>query len=674
MKIKKTRKKFPYKQFDNFIIGSSQFKTLKKFREKKQFTRFMSIDSMDLTNNGVIEDYILDNTLNCQKILKNFNIINGSECKINSDVQIFLQLDKYINSLIIYNFILNIYNELRLDRELKRLKPEVSKNIMYNIRQIFSLECPSINHRLDKNFFRNYLFLNDDKLNSIINYIVNKARINNLFKSVFQKTIAGFEQVRDYLEWDLNQTTKVSQCTLSGFYFRNAQMSSFYKGCEMEYLKKTCENNRIPLFYSGYISNDSELMINNNFCELPLENRRNTRPHYLNLEINSTNKLLRVKGIWITSKNTIILSTDKDTIKKYPSINLMSNKNRVRDYSFKVVDNLPKALMEYEKKNEDNLLYLGLEIECNKTPRCPNKINQLLEEDILSGTGVVKNDASLGNRGIEINIVPMTLDYAKHTDYYFKFQDRVREYLSSYKDSKTGIHIHIPRKLFTNYQIAKLLYFINKTDNYNYICSVGGRDLNNSNNSYSRTEDRTFRQWFKYTKNTDRYSALNTSTFSTNNDSEDNPKTLEFRLFKGNLSATTIYRYMEFVHSLATCVLSSGINNKCDYLDYVLWLTENKSQYPILYQFSLNVILKNKPKDVEITKKKLKEINNFKKINSFQLRYKKRYRNIEFNIPELKLATPLRIRKVRAVNIRSNIPITNGVVIPTTTTNNESEV
>ena len=131
---------------------------------------------------------------------------------------------------------------------------------------------------------------------------------------------------------------------------------------------------------------------------------------------------------------------------------------------------------------------------------------------------------------------------------------------------------------------------------------------------------------------------------------------------------------MEFVHSLATCVLSSGINNKCDYLDYVLWLTENKSQYPILYQFSLNVILKNKPKDVEITKKKLKEINNFKKINSFQLRYKKRYRNIEFNIPELKLATPLRIRKVRAVNIRSNIPITNGVVIPTTTTNNESEV
>lgn len=44
--------------------------------------------------------------------------------------------------------------------------------------------------------------------------------------------------MRDYLEWDLNQTTKVSQCTLSGFYFRNAQMSSFYKGCDMEYLKR----------------------------------------------------------------------------------------------------------------------------------------------------------------------------------------------------------------------------------------------------------------------------------------------------------------------------------------------------------------------------------------------------------------------------------------------------
>ena len=34
MKIKKTRKKFPYKQFDNFIIGSSQFKTLKSLEKK----------------------------------------------------------------------------------------------------------------------------------------------------------------------------------------------------------------------------------------------------------------------------------------------------------------------------------------------------------------------------------------------------------------------------------------------------------------------------------------------------------------------------------------------------------------------------------------------------------------------------------------------------------------
>ena len=204
----------------------------------------------------------------------------------------------------------------------------------------------------------------------------------------------------------------------------------------------------------------------------------------------------------------------------------------------------------------------------------------------------------------------MTLDFVKYTDFFFNFENRTKEYLSSYNDSKTGIHIHIPKKLFTKFQISLLLQFINKRGNYNYICKVGGRDLNNSDNSYART--RPSINYFKG-RSTDRYSALNNC----------NPETLEFRLFKGNLSSKTIYRYVEFVHSLAN--------------------------YPILYKFTIDFIKPLSFGNFAITKKVKREDKQFKKIDSFQVRYNKRYRDIKFNVPELKLATPLRLRKIRAV-------------------------
>ena len=69
-----------------------------------------------------------------------------------------------------------------------------------------------------------------------------------------------------------------------------------------------------------------------------------------------------------------------------------------------------------------------------------------------------------------------------------------------------------------------------------------------------------------------------------------NNETLEFRLFKGNLSSKTIYRYLEFVHSLATFVLSREIKPDTNYKDFVKWLFENKANYPILYKFTIDFI------------------------------------------------------------------------------------
>ena len=62
----------------------------------------------------------------------------------------------------------------------------------------------------------------------------------------------------------------------------------------------------------------------------------------------------------------------------------------------------------------------------------------------------------------------MTLAYAKHTNYWFNFEKNVKDYLYSYRDKKTGVHVHVPRHLFSKYQIGLIGQFLNLKANYDY--------------------------------------------------------------------------------------------------------------------------------------------------------------------------------------------------------------
>jgi hypothetical protein len=178
---------------------------------------------------------------------------------------------------------------------------------------------------------------------------------------------------------------------------------------------------------------------------------------------------------------------------------------------------------------------------------------------------------------------------------------------------------------------------MNKRSNYDYICSVGGRLLNDQDNSYATTN--TGYDIIRFSKN--RYSLNRTSAINVTLE-----KTLEFRVFKGNLSAKTIYRYLEFIHSLCTFIKSNSCSSATDVNDYLKWVSVNRSDYAILNEFNNR-----------FTKSAIDKT--LRPIESFELRYKKRFNNISYNIPTLKLATPLRLKSVRAVNIREYTPQTS---------------
>ena len=468
---------------------------------------------------------------------------------------------------------------------------------------------------------------NSNTINALSTFIINRAKVNRVLKRVYKDTVLGIQDLLDHIELYLPLNNKVNQCFVSGLFFRANDTQSFYKKLDKLEMIKFIQINKIPSFSCEPINNDSELYINKRFCYINHSNDYNILNH-----LDANRGALYCK--YISSKKTFVFNHDTVVLEKYPSVNLTSNNNNLRYHDFRVHENLPKALMPYEKTRLNNI-YLGVELECNKTDRSPRTIHKMLEEDILTGTAIVKSDGSLGNRGLEINVVPMTLDYAKATDYYFNLEKRTKDYLSSYYDRFTGIHIHVSRAVLSKYQVGLLGQFVNKLSNYDYITTMCGRELNtheDDGQDYARTNPNHNAVKFSKT-DIGKYTAVNTL----------HDETVEFRIFKGNMSARTIYRYLEFVHALTTCVKSSSLNIKTNYKDFIKWVSNNRSDYPILFNHHKSYSSNKYEERITIKDK-------IKKIESFSLKYKKRFKGIEFDIPKVSLATPLKVRRVRAIN------------------------
>ena len=82
-------------------------------------------------------------------------------------------------------------------------------------------------------------------------------------------------------------------------------------------------------------------------------------------------------------------------------------------------------------------------------------------------------------------------------------------------------------------------------------------------------------------------------------------------------------------------VRSNAMNSKTHHNEFIKWVETNSFDYPILNRFHF------------------KDTKTFKKVESFKVQYNRRFRNISFNVPTLKLAEPLRFRRVRAIRTRS---------------------
>ena len=158
--------------------------------------------------------------------------------------------------------------------------------------------------------------------------------------------------------------------------------------------------------------------------------------------------------------------------------------------------------------------------------------------------GLCEEDGSL-DEGFELVTSYTGLDVHKEQLQFFKHRF---EGMASHNTSTCGLHIHICKSSMSTLHGAKMVFFINDTNNYRLIKAVARRD-----NSFAKIKDKKAdTTWLKdavrHQKNRhyqlkglnqDRYEALNFN----------NEKTIEFRLFKGSLKYETIMACLEFTYA-----------------------------------------------------------------------------------------------------------------------------
>jgi len=190
--------------------------------------------------------------------------------------------------------------------------------------------------------------------------------------------------------------------------------------------------------------------------------------------------------------------------------------------------------------------------------------------DIMRGRVVFERDGSL-NSGFEIISNPMTFNYIMENKINIKnmLQELINNGYISHDSTTCGLHIHLSKNYFTENQIDKLQFLIERFKKELIIFSRRTSEQINSwakfITDYPGTENEKINLDFikKYKNKSERYQVLNLS----------NSDTIEFRLIRGTLKTNTFLASIELLHNMAGIVKRKSLKDLekitfADLIDY----------------------------------------------------------------------------------------------------------
>lgn len=214
--------------------------------------------------------------------------------------------------------------------------------------------------------------------------------------------------------------------------------------------------------------------------------------------------------------------------------------------------------------NRKSALYVGVELEIQAADEaCLESAVEVLNDVLNEHYGILKRDASIGENGVEIVTRPS--NFVEQAETFKRVVTELEpmineEQVYSYKTGACGLHVHVSRGALTQLQIGKLQVFLNSPENTAFVDCIAQRKAS----SYHSRNDKLK----VHEQSWGRYVALNTT----------NHNTIEFRIFRGTLKLTSIYKSLEFVEALLTYTAPSAtsIADATSAQAFLRWLDDAK--------------------------------------------------------------------------------------------------
>lgn len=197
------------------------------------------------------------------------------------------------------------------------------------------------------------------------------------------------------------------------------------------------------------------------------------------------------------------------------------------------------------------------------------------QEDVAEALGgrlnakyILKEDGSLTD-GVELVTVPLTLDGHRAA---FNWQDTLRPVARKAKSGRgtthCGMHVHVNKAALSAFTIGKMLVFLNSSRMEPLVTTIAQRASNGyCSRSYKKITDGKY-------NGDNRYDIANVG-----------PRTVEFRLFRGNLRPERVLKNLEFCHAVVSYCRDASMQTLENPEEFSRWLLKRRGEYPELVKF-----------------------------------------------------------------------------------------
>ena len=239
---------------------------------------------------------------------------------------------------------------------------------------------------------------------------------------------------------------------------------------------------------------------------------------------------------------------------------------RVHNYTHKVEETLG-----FDTRKLKSEPYLGIEMEFQVDKR---RAGRLYVGDTMFGHALMKDDGSITN-GFEL--VSRPAGYTSHLARYDSFLTNLPEYIHPHQSC--GMHVHISRSAFTHLGAGKLVEFMNREDNKDFIKLIAGRNSNNYQSSDPSYDIKTPYMQALKDRYVGRYNFVNLN----------NKKTIELRIFATPANKQEFTIRMQFVKAMIEyckpALHAVSLKQQTSFKSFVTWLDNTKKDFKELHNY-----------------------------------------------------------------------------------------